>query len=230
MKNTLAENMLRFAPKNLGAKDIKTLKRLAEQGAVAPTPDFISLQHVAKFGTGGALLDPGTTIKFLTAPFNNNNQWYWMENNGRSVAQPIGGMRLVATPALTIKNGKLGTRGPVNTLETKPAGIFITDLIYTGAAKSGELDKWATAQTGNWRAVLPTVKQTLYNIGDCLTAAGITRLTNTDVIAAAANLIIMMNNTGTTTFSDYNQQFPELTKAIKKKETDPTTLVLTRPV
>ncbi|CAB4155144.1 hypothetical protein UFOVP1307_42 [uncultured Caudovirales phage] len=35
MKNTLAENMLRFAPKNLGAKDIKTLKRLAEQGEVA---------------------------------------------------------------------------------------------------------------------------------------------------------------------------------------------------
>jgi len=219
MKNTLAENMLRFAPKNLKANDIKTLKRLAEQTPVAPMPDFVSLQHVAGFGTGGALQDPGTTIKFLTAPFNNNNYWYWMENDGKSVAQPINGKRLVATPSLIIKNGKLTPRGPEKLAETKPAGIFMTDLKYTGPAVSGELDKWATMPSGNWVEVLPTVQQTLYRIGDCLKASGITNLTNTDVIAVAANLIVRMTNAGTTTFNDYNQQLPELTKAKEKKNT-----------
>jgi len=81
MKNTLAENMLRFAPKNLKASNIKTLKRLVEQEVVAQQL-FAPLAEQASY-------DPTTPNQILVSRIANTKWLFVPMNGGKIVTMPV---------------------------------------------------------------------------------------------------------------------------------------------
>lgn len=226
MKNTLAENMLRFAPKNLGASDIKTLKQLAEQGEVAQKPTSTSLQYIQTYNIGGQL-KANTT--WISAPFNGGTT-YWLKPN-LAVAQPIGqkGIRLVAGETSQNKAGsKITPIGPI---------IFGTDIYFdptqndmTGAASAQEAGNAVgnSAYVGKYCNILAgkTCQDQLNAISQLLGDIGVTQVTNAAVVKGVANLIMNMQAVLNSNYDDYNTNIKTLEYAAAKGQFLPNTLYL----
>lgn len=226
MKNTLAENMLRFAPKNLKANDIKTLKRLAEQGEVAQKPTSTSLQYIQTYNIGGQL-KANTT--WISAPFNGGTT-YWLKPN-LAVAQPIGqkGIRLVAGETSQNKAGsKITPIGPI---------IFGTDIYFdptqndmTGAASAQEAGNAVgdVAYVGKYCKILSnaTCQDQLNVISELLGNIGVTQVTNTAVVKGVANLIMNIQAVLNSNYDDYNTNIKTLEYAAAKGQFLPNTLYL----
>jgi hypothetical protein len=218
MKNTLAENMLRFAPKNLGAKDIKILKRLAEQ----QTPQSTSLQYVPAYNTGGILT---ANSEYIAAPFTNGTT-YWLKSN-QSAAQ-----RITTTQKLVAGFGiQENTNGsPMKKLFNGNC-IFVTDLFFsatktdpvTGKQIENPSGATDTQSAGNEKGdkkyvgnvcFIKTnviVQEQLNSISTMLKAIPI-NITNEDVIKGVAKLIISLVEMGVK-YNDFSQKSEELTNA-----------------
>jgi hypothetical protein len=226
MKNTLAENMLRFAPKNLKANDIKTLKSLAEQGDVAQKPTSTSLQYIQTYNIGGQL-KANTT--WISAPFNGGTT-YWLKPN-LAVAQPIGqkGIRLVAGETSFNKAGsKMSPLGSI---------IFGTDIHFestqndmTGAASAQEAGNAVgnSAYVGKYCKILTgsTCQDQLNAISQLLGNIGVTQVTNPEVVKGVANLIMNLRQLLNIGYSDYDTNIKTLEYAAAKGQFLPNTLYL----
>jgi hypothetical protein len=211
MKNTLAENMLRFAPKNLGAKDIKTLKRLAEQTPNTPVTTQqtgtktgpVSLNQIDGFQNGGRLSSQNATV--ITTKFNKAPGTIITIANDKAIAQPLFG-------TYTIIGGTCGDGKPV------PNQFFITDLIYTGPYKSGAPTNTGAAARdireeapGILPAIYPlksTVIGTLQMLKMALGKVGPLQqqLTNTILQDNVAKFISECQRNGIILFTDYDEK------------------------
>ena len=216
MKNTLAENMLRFAPKNLGAKDIKTLKRLAEQAA--QNPESTSLQYVPAYNTGGTLQ---SASEYITAPFNGGTT-YWLKS-GYAAAAPISNI-LNLVGGLNIQQNKMG--GALSSIGDR---IFITDLYFAGTKTDQETGKTIPNPSGatDSQSAGKAVGDKKYvgracNIEASLVQAQLNKISamlrgnqiaiNTDVIKGVASLILSLNRIGVK-YIDFSEKSKELTDA-----------------
>lgn len=141
MKNTLAENMLRFAPKNLGAKDIKTLKRLAEQGEVAAEaakPQVAIEIGQSKTYLTGLLNDPA---KYVYIPYGKDGIPSAVLTKQQAVSYDAGvpNLRFIAANNVTMTNdisGDAFKQGKLGTPTNSPNMIFPC-TIAKGAVEGG---------------------------------------------------------------------------------------------
>ena len=196
MKNTLAENMLRFAPKNLGAKDIKTLKRLAEQTAdpksilyYNPTP----IGGVAEWNTGGRLeSDSWMQLQFGQGKTVRN----WLLGKDVTVCSIIGGSGIYS-PHFVATSKAMKFAGDILESDSFIAAPSIF-LVSTDAVDSTTKNVVAQKVPTMVLKIQPTVDQTLKMIGNL-----VSNKSDTNTIRAAAQLIVYINQFSIYAFKDY---------------------------
>lgn len=197
MKNTLAENMLRFAPKNLKASDIKTLKQLAEQTADPKSILYynpIPIGGIAQWKTGGVLRSASwMQLQFGQGIGTVKN---WLLGKEATVCSIIGGSGIYSPHFVATKNA-MKFAGDI--LESDS---FITEpkifLVSTDAVDSTTKNVVAQKVPTMVLKIQPTVDQTLKMIGNL-----VSNKSDTETIRAAAQLIVYINQSSIYTFNDY---------------------------
>jgi hypothetical protein len=196
MKNTLAENMLRFAPKNLKANDIKTLKRLAEQTADPKSILYYNPQPIAKvpqWNVGGGLeSDSWMQLQFGQGKSVRN----WLLAKDVTVCSVIGGSGIYS-PHFVATNKAMSFAGDI--LESNSfiaeAKVF---LVSTDAVDSTTKNVVAQNVPPMVLKIQPTVQGTLLEIGKL-----VSNKKDSKAIRAAAQLIVYINQFSIYTFDDY---------------------------
>jgi hypothetical protein len=209
MKNTLAENMLRFAPKNLKANDIKTLKRLAEQTDIVKKP-YAPLDEQLTYNAVNTILtatEPG--VKWLYIPTNPGTPIITMPAGSAIASATIApNNRLIACKSFKITNS------PENEgTATSTAGqIFITQLQYRGPRPSNPKEKDPNDTgfdplpytTNSMVGLMPSVTSALKEIGKLLRNNKLNPA-DKNTMKVVATFIMNIKSKGISDFSDYNQ-------------------------
>jgi hypothetical protein len=221
MKNTLAENMLRFAPKNLKASNIKTLKRLAEQQAAKQMFAPLSEQPSFNPATPNQILKgKEADIKWLFVPY--GTTVVTMPNNTAIASGPVmTGGRLIACPTpFKVSNtpqieGKAVaawatlyyTELPYDVLDVSTASPEdVADQKQKGSSK----DQVPFALT-LFSKIQPTVDQLLISIGELLRKNKV-NTNDTSTRKAVADFIIGIQNNGIALLTDFPNRKDSLTK------------------